>query len=87
MSSFSYYYLLRNYYTKTKIEIEKLIKDKINNYVIYRIPTVLTNLSCDDFIYNTPLNDETEFISVNDCAYALVKTIDTNQVLIKKYLI
>lgn len=73
-----------NYYTKTKIEIEKLIKDKINNYVIYRIPTVLTNLSCDDFIYNTPLNDETEFISVNDCAYALVKTIDNKSNVNKK---
>lgn len=73
-----------NYYTKNKIETEKLIKDKLSNYVIYRIPTVLTDIIKEDFIYNTPINDEAEFITANDCAYALVKTIDHKSEVNKK---
>jgi nucleoside-diphosphate-sugar epimerase len=73
-----------NYYVKNKIETEKLIKNKLTNYVIYRIPTVLSNLKKEDFIYNTPLNNETEFISASDAAYAIVKTIDYKSEVNKK---
>ena len=70
-------------YSKTKYEIENLIKEKLNNYVIYRIPTVLADVD-EDFLYNTPLNNETEFISADDTAYALVKTINQSEQVNKK---
>lgn len=73
-----------NYYTKTKIDIEKLIKEKLTNYVIYRLPTVLTRLDKEDFIYSTPLDDTCELITASDAAYALVKTIDSKKELNKK---
>ena len=73
-----------DFYTKNIIETEKLIKDKLNNYVIYRIPTVLTNIAKDDFIYNTPRACEMEFITANDAAYALVKSIDVVDAINKK---
>ena len=65
-----------NFYTKNIIETEKLIKNKLTNYVIYRIPTVLNDLSKNDLLYNTPINNEMEFITANDAAYALVRSID-----------
>lgn len=73
-----------NYYTKTKIDIEKLIKEKLTNYVIYRLPTVLTRLDKEDFIYSTPLDDTCELITAPDAAYALVKTIDSKKEVNKK---
>ena len=73
-----------DYYTNGKIEMENLIQDKLSNYVIYRIPTILSDNIKDEFIYNTPINDKTEFIVANDCAYALVKTIDHAKGLNKK---
>ena len=73
-----------DYYTNTKLQIEKLIKDKLSNYVIYRIPIILSEDVKYDFIYNAPLNRETEFITANDCAYALVKTINHDKGLNKK---
>lgn len=73
-----------NYYTKTKIDVEKLIKEKLANYVIYRVPTVLTRLDKEDFIYSTPLDDTCELITASDAAYALVKTIDFKKDVNKK---
>ena len=73
-----------DYYTNGKIEIEELINDKLANFVIYRVPTILSDNIKDEFIYNTPINNETEFITANDCAYALVKTIDHAKGLNKK---
>ena len=73
-----------NYYTKSKIDVEKLIKDKLSNYVIYRIPPVLTNIGKEEFLYNIPLNNTVEFITANDAAYALVKTIDQKKDVNKK---
>ena len=75
---------IEDYYTKNIIETKKLIKEKLSNYVIYRIPTVLSDLAKSDFMYNTPLNNETEFITANDAAYALVKSIDVAKVINKK---
>ena len=73
-----------DYYTNSKIEIEKLIEDKLSNYIIYRVPTILSENIKDEFVYNTPINNKTEFITANDCAYALVKTIDHQKGLNKK---
>ncbi|MBE6160907.1 MAG: NAD(P)-dependent oxidoreductase [Firmicutes bacterium] len=74
----------KDFYTKNKIIIENLIKDKLSNYVIYRIPTVLNSNMKEDFDYCTKFNIESEFITANDCAYALVKTIDHGKGLNKK---
>ena len=73
-----------DFYTKNVIETEKLIKEKLTNFVIYRIPKILTDLNKDEFMYNTPLNNEMEFITANDAAYALVRSIDVTKEINKK---
>ena len=75
----------RDNYTLNKISLERLIQDKLTNYVIYRIPTILNNNNMkESFIYTTSKKNEVEYITVNDCAYALVKTIDHARGLNKK---
>lgn len=73
-----------DYYTKNKLNNEKLIREKLNNYVIFRIPNLLMEMKNADFIYNTPINNDTEFISANDVSYALVKAIDKQKEINKK---
>lgn len=73
-----------DYYTKCKLDCEQLIKEKLDNYVIYRIPTVLSDISRETFIYNSNIKDETEFIVDSDAAYALVRSIDFIKQINKK---
>ena len=73
-----------DFYTKCKIDCEQLIKEKLDNYVIYRIPQVLGNLKHENFTYNAIMNKETEFIVDSDAAYALVRTIDFKDKVNKK---
>lgn len=75
---------LANYFTKSKYDVECLIKEKLSNYVIYRIPLVLTDLNNEEFMYNFGLNENIECITSNDTAYALVKTIDHQKDVNKK---
>ncbi len=70
-----------DYYSQYKIKIEKTIAKKINNYVIYRIPFVL---SAKKMIYNIPLNQPVETITDNDTAIALAKSIDKCKKINKK---
>jgi len=73
-----------DYYSKTKEKCENLIKQKIKNYVIYRIPFILGELKNDRSIYLYNLNEELELITTLDAAYALVKSIDNKKELNKK---
>lgn len=74
----------RDYHTTTKIQCEKLIKDKLQNYIIYRIPTVLSDIKKNNMTYNITLNTTLETITAQDAAYGLVKTIDHQKELNKK---
>ena len=65
-----------DWYSKYKYDAERLIKGEIRNYVIYRVPSVVANISDDSPIYNVPLKSKIELVSAKDVAYALVNTID-----------
>ncbi len=72
-----------DYYTLSKSNCEKLIKNKLSNYVIYRLPNVLTNLNKENFSYNM-INNNGEFITDIDAAYGLVKSIEMKNSINKK---
>lgn len=73
-----------DYYNKNKIACEELVKKSAKNYVIYRVPVILGNFINDYPIYNIKTNYKFEVITVNDCAYGLVKTIDCFEKVNKK---
>lgn len=75
---------VEDYYSKSKQKCESLIKDKLKNYVIFRIPFVLGNLKRDKYIYLYQKNEELELITNRDVAYALVKSIEYKKELNKK---
>lgn len=62
-----------DYFEKAKLESEKLIKSKLKNYTIYRIPLVLSDPLKDNFIYQGNKDDIMDIITKEDCAYAFVK--------------
>ena len=73
-----------NYYNKAKLDSEELIKEKLKNYTIYRLPLVLSSIKYDNFPLNGKLNERIEYITKEDAAYAFVKGIDKLKVLNKK---
>lgn len=58
-----------------KYSSEKIIRQKLKNYVIVRLPLVLSDLNKDNFIYNVKPDDFIETISKEDAAYAFVRCI------------
>ena len=73
-----------DYFSKAKYKTEVLIKNKLKNYTIYRIPLVLSNPNCEPFMYHLNKNDVIDFITKEDAAYAFVKGIKYLGVLNKK---
>lgn len=69
------------YYSNIKAETEKLIKDKIKNYTIFRLPLILTNPKKEIFIYNGIVDEKIEVTTNRDVAYALVRAIDYDKEL------
>ena len=70
-----------DYYSNNKAETEKLIKDKIKNYTIFRLPLILTNPKKEIFIYNGIEDEKIEVTTNRDVAYALVRAIDYDKEL------
>ena len=73
-------------FSLNKYNTELLIKKKLNNYVIFRIPLVLSNLQDNPFIYHVKGSDIVEVTTSKDVAYALVKAIDYKDKLNRKTL-
>lgn len=73
-----------DYFSRTKEKCEKLIKEKLKNYVIFRIPFVLGDLHYNKAVYLYNKNEELELITDRDAAYALVKSIEYSKELNKK---
>lgn len=73
-----------DYFENAKLECEKLVKEKLKNYTIYRIPLVLSNPLVETFIYNGNREDVMDVITKEDCAYAFVKGINYSDKLNKK---
>lgn len=65
-----------DYYSKTKLRVEKLIKSKLKNYTIIRLPLVLCNPSTGSFMYNVKKDNITEAITDNDAAYLFANSIN-----------
>jgi len=71
-------------YSTNKYNIEKLIKEKIKNYTIFRLPIVLNNFKDEPIVLNVKKNSIVEVTTNYDVAYALVKAIDYKDKLNKK---
>lgn len=63
------------YFAESKLKTEELIKDKLKNYTILRVPLVLSNLVNEPFIYNIKKKEVIDVITKEDCAYAFVRAI------------
>lgn len=73
-----------DYYSLVKVKTEKLIKETLKNYTIFRIPLVMCNPLKESIMYNVPLNSNIELISNYDAGYALATAIDYHKELNKK---
>lgn len=73
-----------DYFENAKIECEKLVKEKLKNYTIYRIPLVLSDSLYETFMYHGKRNDLMDVVTKEDCAYAFVKGIKYNDELNRK---
>lgn len=74
------------YYNIAKLETENLIKAKLKNYVILRIPLVLGDLRHDHFIYNIALKDKIEVITKEDASLAFVNALSNIRKINRKIL-
>lgn len=73
-----------DYYSSSKLEAEEIIKNKLNNYSIFRLPIVLTNPIKENFIYSYSPQAKLEVVTDTDAAYMFVKAIDKIDKLNKK---
>ena len=73
-----------DYFSQAKYKAELLVKEKLKNYTIYRIPLVLGNPLVDPFMYNVKKNSIVGFVTKEDVAYAFVKGIKYLDKLNKK---
>lgn len=73
-----------DYYSNTKLKTEKLIKDKLKNYSIIRLPFVLCSPKTSSFMYNVKRNTIMEAITDNDAAYLFVSALNNPEKLNKK---
>ena len=65
-----------DYYSSSKLEAEEIIKRKLNNYSIYRLPVVLTNITKENFIYSYNPSSKIEVVTDLDAAYMFVRALD-----------
>ena len=73
-----------DYYSLTKLKVEKLIERKVENYIIFRLPLVLTNPKSGAFMYNVKLNNMVEAITDNDAGYLFASSLNHTKKLNKK---
>ncbi len=64
-----------DYFNLAKYNAEQIIKEKVKNYTIYRLPLVLTNLKKENFMYHVKKNTLVDVITKEDAAYAFVRGI------------
>ena len=65
-----------DYYSHSKLKIEKLITNKVKNYTIIRLPLILTNPNTKSFMYNANINQVTEALTDQDAAYLFINAIN-----------
>ena len=64
-----------DYFSQAKYDAENIIKEKLDNYTIYRLPLILGDLKHDPFMYHGRKNDVVSFITKEDASYAFVRGI------------
>lgn len=69
-----------DYYSVNKYKAEKMIIKKAKNYVILRLPLILSDLRNDIFLYNLNKKDIVETITKEDAAYAFCRAIEIGKV-------
>lgn len=75
-----------DYFNNAKYKTENLIKKKMKNYTILRLPLVLTDLRKEHFIYNVTKNTMIETATKEDVSYAFCKCIDNMSKVNRKTL-
>ena len=73
-----------NNFSYNKYITENLIKKKLKNYTILRIPLVLNNIKKEPFMYNLRMNSLIKVSTNYDVSYAFVSAIDHINELNKK---
>lgn len=73
-----------DYYSNNKLKTEELIKKKLKNYIIIRLPLVLCNPSTGAFMYNVKKSCKVEAITDNDAAYLFANSLNHTDELKKK---
>ena len=71
-------------YTSYKLEAENIIKNKLSNYSIYRLPVILCNPIKDNFIFSYPKDAKIETVTDIDVAYMFSRAIDRIKEVNKK---
>lgn len=66
----------KDYYSSVKLDAENLIKEKLKNYSIFRLPVILCNPIKENYIYSYSPDAEIEVVTDTDAAYMFVKAID-----------
>lgn len=75
-----------DYFSNTKIEVEKLIGENLKNYTIIRLPLVLCNPKSKAFMYQVKRNNLVETITDNDAGYLFASSIlETSKINKKIY--
>lgn len=67
---------IQDFYSNGKLKLEKLITSRLKNYIIFRLPLVLTDLNKSNYIYTGKGNFKLEVISDMDAAYAFVSALN-----------
>ena len=71
-------------YSFNKYNTENLIKKKLKNYCILRLPIILNNFKSEPFMLNVKKSNIVEVTTNYDAAYAFVKSLDFKNELNKK---
>lgn len=71
-------------YSSMKLDSENIIKKKLKNYSIYRLPVILCNPITDNFIFTFDKNAKIETVAENDVAYMFSRAIDKIELVNKK---
>ncbi len=71
-------------FSTNKYNVESLIKKKLKNYVIFRLPLVLNSTNDTSMIYTIKSQSNIEVTTNKDAAYAFVKAIDYKDKLNRK---
>ncbi|MHA1409156.1 MAG: NAD-dependent epimerase/dehydratase family protein [Candidatus Odinarchaeia archaeon] len=80
-----------DYYAVTKIECEKMIQQSELDYTIFRLSAITIDnldMGLDEmlaFALKMPLDTKIEWLTPQDCAYALVESIDKQELIRKAF--